>query len=109
VHGRIISSADKELMGDAMRKHQRYSVGLVGQYPALELLSMPEYGAPPTLVVTGDQLTEAFAAWTEKLLSDVELVSPGGAVNVLREATKENRHQLQAAGYFELLPWPVQW
>ena len=109
VHGRIISAADKELMGDATRKHQRYSAGLSGQYPALELLSMPEYGAPPTLVVTGDQLTEAFAAWTEKLLSDVELVSPGGAVTVLREATKENRHQLQAAGYFELLPWPVQW
>jgi hypothetical protein len=110
VHGRIIHAADKELLGEANRKHQRYSAGLVGQHPALELLTMPEYGAaPPALVVTGEQLTEAFAAWTEKLLGDVELVSPGAAQTVLREATRENRHQLQAAGYFDRLPWEVAW
>jgi hypothetical protein len=47
VHGRILLAADKELMGEANRKHQRHSAGLLGQHPALELLTMPEYGAPP--------------------------------------------------------------
>jgi hypothetical protein len=39
----------------------------------------------------------------------VEIVSPGSAVTVLRDATKENRHQLQAAGFFDRLPWAVAW
>jgi len=109
VQGRILTAADKELMGEATRKHQRVSASLVVQHPALELLSLPEYGAPPTLVVTVEELTAAFAAWTSKLLHDVELVSPGGAVTVLKDAGKENRHQLQAVGYFERLPWKVTW
>ncbi|MEO6067795.1 MAG: hypothetical protein ABIQ41_07430 [Gemmatimonadales bacterium] len=109
VQGRVIAAADKELMGEAQRKHQRVSAGLKVEHPALELLSLPEYGAPPTLVVTGEELTAAFAAWTTKLLNDVELVSPGSAMTVLKEAAKENRHQLQAAGYFDRLPWRLTW
>ena len=93
----------------AQRKHQRVSAALLVVHPALELLSLPEYGAPPALVVTVEELTAAFVAWTSKLLQDVELVSPGGAMAVLKDATKENRHQLQAVGYFERLPWKVTW
>src|SRR5437868_5632439 len=74
VQGRIVSAADKELMGEANRKHQRVSASLAVQHPALELLALPEYGAPPALVVTVEDLTAAFAAWTSKLLHDVELV-----------------------------------
>lgn len=109
VQARIIAAADKELMGEAQRKHLRVSASLAVLHPALELLSLPEYGAPPSLVVTGEELATAFAAWTSKLLHDVELVSPGGAGSVLKDATKENRHQLQAAGYFDRLPWKVTW
>jgi hypothetical protein len=109
VQARILTAADKELMGEATRKTQRHSTGLKALHPALELLAAPEYGAPPNLVVTGDELTAAFAAWSEKLLGDVELVSPGGALTVLKEAAKENRHQLQASGFFERLPWKVTW
>ena len=107
--GRIVLSADKELMGEAGRKHARHSAALKALHPAIELLEAPEYGAPSPLVVTGEELTAAFAAWTQKLLQDVELVSPGGAVTVLKEAVKENRHQLQASGYFDRLPWKVTW
>jgi hypothetical protein len=109
VQAKIVASADKELMGDAKRKHERVSTSLRALHPALELLAASEYGPPPALVVTGDDLTSAFAAWTVKLLQDVELVAPGGALTVLKEATKENRHQLQASGYFDRLPWKVTW
>jgi hypothetical protein len=109
VQTRIVAAADKELMGEAGRKHPRISAAVKTLHPAIELLDAPEYGPPPSLVVTGEELTAAFAAWTERLLKDVELVAPGGAVNVLREAAKENRHQLQASGYFERLPWKVTW
>ena len=96
-------------MGEATRKHERNSTSLRALHPALELLAAPEYGAPPALVVTGDELTGAFAAWTVKLLQDVELVAPGGATTVLKEAAKEARYQLQASGFFEKLPWKVTW
>ena len=109
VQAKILAAADKELMGEAKRKHERVSTSLKALHPALELLAAPEYGAPPNLVVTGEELTAAFAAWTAKLLQDVELVAPGGAMAVLKEATKENRHQLQASGYFDRLPWKVTW
>lgn len=109
VQARILAAADKELMGEAKRKDQRHSQGLKALHPALELLAAPEYGPPSTLVVTGDDLTAGFAAWTTKLLEDVEIVSPGGALGILREVAKENRHQLQASGYFDRLPWKVTW
>jgi hypothetical protein len=109
VQARIVASADKELMGEAGRKHPRISAAVKALHPAIELLDALEYGAPPARVVTGEELTAAFAAWTEKLLKDVELVAPGGAVTVLKDAAKENRHQLQASGYFERLPWKVTW
>ena len=109
VQARIVAAADKELMGEAGRKHPRISAAVKALHPAIELLDAPEYGAAPSLVVTGEELTAAFAAWTEKLLKDVELVAPGGAQTVLKDAVKENRHQLQASGYFERLPWKVTW
>ena len=109
VLAKILAAADRELMGEAGRKHERNSAALRAVHPALELLAGPEYGAPPALVVTGDELTGAFAAWTVKLLQDVELVAPGGALTILKEAAKENRHQLQASGYFDKLPWKVTW
>ncbi|HET7042420.1 MAG TPA: hypothetical protein VFI13_10390, partial [Gemmatimonadales bacterium] len=109
VQAKIVAAADKELMGEASRKHERHSSSLKVLHPALELLAAPEYGPPPTLVVTGEELASAFAAWTIKLLQDVELVAPGGALTVLKEAAKENRHQLQATGFFDRLPWKVTW
>ena len=37
------------------------------------------------------------------------LIDVERALGILREVAKENRHQLQASGYFERLPWKVTW
>ena len=34
---------------------------------------------------------------------------PGTATKVLKDATREHRYVLQAAGFYGKLPWRVQW
>ena len=55
-------------------------------------------------VITVARGEEAFA-----FLQEVELVSPGSAERLIRESTRDQRFVLQAAGYYDKLPWKIRW
>ena len=40
---------------------------------------------------------------------DVEIVAPGTAERLVRDATRDQRFVLQAAGYYDKLPWRIHW
>ena len=61
------------------------------------------------LVATDKELTAALAEWAEQLLTQVEIVAPGAAPDIVRDATKDQRYLLQRAGFYERLPWSVNW
>ena len=76
-------------------------------FPLLERFSpaMPTVRDP---VTDADLLTRALGAWIGEALV---AVVPGGhdPEAVLREVAGPRRHLFQAAGFFDALPWKMQW
>ena len=106
---RITQAAEKEMPGEIMKRAYKVRDALAGAHPPLPVLGTPLDREPSPLVTTGDQLTGALAAWTHKLLEQLEIMSPGIAATVLKEATKDQRFMLQKSGFFGRLPWAIHW
>src|SRR5438552_312219 len=80
----------------------------------LELISHGRVSAArgvetPDAVVQPEELAAALMDWSRQLLQGVEVIMPGTAPKILREATREHRYVLQSAGFYGQLPWPVTW
>jgi hypothetical protein len=108
LYWRVVDAVEGEFPGEAAKRAQRVAATLVGN-PALPLLAAPRSAETPPTVVDAAQLATALTDWTRRLLGELEVVMPGTAARVLREATKEHRYVLQAAGFYGRLPWPVSW
>ena len=85
---------------------------LVEQHPVLAHFRVAPPGVmltPPTRdpVVSSRALTSAIAAWVGELLFATSDYGGATPESVLAELTRERRHMLQSAGFFELLPWTV--
>ena len=109
LYWRIVDAVELELPGDAKRRAQKVSDSMVKTHKALGLLSVPRGGDMPDAVVQPDELSLALTDWALQLLEGVEIVMPGTAPKVLKDATREHRYVLQAAGFYGRLPWPVTW
>ncbi len=83
--------------------------GIVGTHKALAVLSVPRGGETPEAVVQPEELSNALTDWSLQLLEGVEVMMPGTAPKILKEATKEHRYVLQSAGFYGRLPWRVAW
>lgn len=106
---RITDAVDAEFPGDGKKRAARAADGMRATVPAIALLTVPREQDVPEAVVQPEELASALADWTRRVLEGVEVMMPGAAVKVLREATREHRYVLQAAGYYAALPWPVTW
>ena len=109
LYWRIVDAVELELPGDAKRRAQKVSDSMVKTHKALGLLSVPRGGDMPDAVVQPEELSLALTDWALQLLEGVEIVMPGTAPKVLKDATREHRYVLQAAGFYGRLPWPVTW
>lgn len=109
LYWRIVDEVEKEFPGEARRRAQKIAAGILGTHKALALLSVPRGGDPPDAVVQPEELSSALADWSLQLLEGVEVVMPGTAPKILKEATREHRYVLQSAGFYGHLPWPVAW
>ncbi len=105
VHQRIGAAVEAEWPGEGRRRSDRTSVALARDEPALGTLLEGQANTP----VSAEALTQALARWVRTLLDEVELVAPGAATRIVREATYEHRYMLQAAGFYDRLPWRVEW
>ena len=106
---RITHAAEKELPGEGTKRAYKTRDALAAAHEPLPVLGTPLDREPGQLVTTADQLTNALAAWTSKVLEQLEIISPGIAATVLKDATKEQRFMLQKSGFFTRLPWTVRW
>src|SRR5438876_767686 len=109
VERRTVDEVDKEFPGEAKRRAQKVSAGLVDAHRAITILSAPRGTDTPDSVVQPEELSNALTDWSLQLLEGVEVMMPGTAPKILREATREHRYVLQSAGYYGRLPWPVAW
>ncbi|HVH67629.1 MAG TPA: hypothetical protein VM716_07170 [Gemmatimonadales bacterium] len=109
LYWRIVDEVDKEFPGEAKRRAQKVSAGIRSTHKAIAILSAPRGAETPEAVVQPDELSNALTDWTLQLLEGVEVMMPGTAPKILREATREHRYVLQSAGYYSRLPWQVSW
>ena len=60
-------------------------------------------------IVDPPVLAEALATWTREILTEFEVSQPLSAARIVRDAAREHRYALQAVGFFDRLPWKIQW
>jgi len=109
LYWRIVDEVEKEFPGEAKRRAQKVSGGIVGQHKAIAILSAARGAETPDAVVQPEELANALMDWSLQLLQGVEVIMPGTAPKILREATREHRYVLQSAGFYGRLPWQVTW
>lgn len=109
LYWRIADEVEKELPGQGRRRAQKVCAGIIGTHKALALLSAPRGADTPEAVIRPEDLSSALSDWSLQLLEGVEVMMPGTAPRILKEATKEHRYVLQSAGFYGHLPWQVAW
>jgi hypothetical protein len=109
LYWRIVEAVDREFPGEAKRRAQKVTAAIVGTHQALAVLSVPRGADTPDAVVRPEELSTALTDWTLQLLEGAEVMMPGTAPKVLKDATREHRYVLQAAGFYSRLPWQVTW
>jgi hypothetical protein len=106
---RISDAIEAESPGDGLRRVDRVTERLLPLRATLGHL-LPSNGSDPSMVATpASELTADFAAWTGALLTEIEVVSPGSGPQILQTTTREQRHLLQAAGFYSHFPWSLTW
>ncbi|HYK82223.1 MAG TPA: hypothetical protein VEU55_03695 [Gemmatimonadales bacterium] len=109
LYWRIVDEVDKEFPGEARRRAQKVSAGIRDAHKAIVILSAPRGAETPDAVVQPEELSNALTDWSLQLLEGVEVMMPGIAPKILREATREHRYVLQSSGFYGRLPWQVTW
>ena len=109
LYWRIVDEVEKEFPGEAKRRAQKVSTGIRDAHKAILILSVPRGSDTPDAVVQPEELSNALTDWSLQLLEGVEVMMPGTAPKILREATREHRYVLQSAGFYGRLPWQVTW
>lgn len=105
----IAHAADREAGQEAMKHVHRLRDLVTKVHESLTVIGAPLDREAASMVATERELTAALAEWTEQLLTQIEIVAPGAAPEILRDSTKGQRFLLQRAGFYERLPWTVNW
>jgi hypothetical protein len=109
LYWRIVDAVEREFPGEAKRRAQKVTTAIVDTHQALALLSVPRGTDTPDAVVRPEELSFALTDWALQLLEGAEVMMPGTATKILKDATREHRYVLQAAGFYGRLPWRVTW
>jgi hypothetical protein len=90
----------------AIAEHAR--ITLLTKHPSLTGFS-PEPASQFDPVCTTAELSRDIAAWaTETVWADMDIEN-GAPQDLLRCVTHERRHMFQSAGFFEHIPWKIEW
>jgi hypothetical protein len=109
LYWRITDAVEAEVPGEGRKRAQKVAATIGATHRAITLLGTPRGKDIPDSVVRPDELSLALTDWALQLLEGVEIVMPGTAQKVLKDATREHRYVLQSAGFYERLPWSVAW
>jgi hypothetical protein len=90
----------------AIAEHARKT--LLARHPTLAGFARAGDG-PFDPVCTPRELSRDIAAWvTETVWAAIDMES-GAPQDLLRGVTRERRHMFQSAGFFEHIPWKLEW
>ena len=106
---RLAAAVNTELNDEGTARARRSIDDVIALHPEATYLRPEAADDPGSLAIGADALTQALAAWATDLLQGVEIVSPAVAPGILREATRDHRHVLRGAGFYDALPWTLDW
>jgi hypothetical protein len=109
VFWRIAEVAEREVPGEALGRAQKLKDRLQATHGSLGVLATPRDKELEPWLLTADAATAGLSDWTRQLLEQLEVIAPGVARQVLKDATRDHRYVLQRAGFFARLPWPLTW
>jgi hypothetical protein len=105
----LVDLAEGEMPRDAGRRSERIRMKLVPEHDALQSVGGPRGIEVADPIVEPSVLADAVAAWVRAYLGELEIVHPQIAARLLREAGREHRFALDAVGFFDKLPWRIEW
>ena len=106
----VLDLLEREAPGQSVRRAERaHNKTLVAGHDVLRHFGLVRGSEVADPIVEPAVLAEALAAWTRELLTEFEVSHPLSAPRVVRDAAREHRYALQAVGFFERLPWRIQW
>jgi hypothetical protein len=100
---------EREAPGEGARRAERVRQRLIPEHDVLRWVGGARGAEQQDPVVEPVALADGVAAWTRELLEEVEVVQPQSAARILKDAAREHRFALSAVGFFERLPWQIQW
>lgn len=106
----VLDLLEREAPGQSVRRAERaHQKGLVAGHDVLRHFGLVRGAEVADPIVEPNVLAEALAVWTRELLTEFEASHPLSAARIVRDAAREHRYALQAVGFFERLPWRIQW
>lgn len=105
----LVDLAEKEMPNDASRRAEKVRSRLSTKHEALKSVGGQRGSTFADPIVEPAAFTEGLAAWTKDFLTELEVVHPQIAPRLLKEATREQRFQFAAQGFFDRLPWKIEW
>lgn len=101
--------AEKECPGDGGKRAEKVRSRLVAAHDVLRSVGGARNLQPADPIVEPAVLAEAVAGWTKEFLGELEVIHPSIAPRLLQEAAREPRFALAAVGFFDRLPWRIEW
>jgi hypothetical protein len=100
---------ERDVPGDGAKRGEKVRMKLAATHEALKGVGGPRGSAFADPIIEPRVFTDSLAAWTRDFLGELEVMHPGIAPRVLKEACREPRFQLAALGFFDRLPWKIEW
>jgi len=100
---------EREAPGQGAKRAERVRQRLISQHQVLQYVGGVRDTEQQDPVVEPVSLADGVAVWTRELLGELEILQPQRAPRLLKSAAREHRFALNAVGFFEKLPWRIQW
>jgi hypothetical protein len=105
----VARAVDREVPGEGAKRVEKTRAKLAAQYDVLRSVGTPQGTEAADPVCEPAHLAEAVGALVKDVLGGLEVTHPGIASRVVRDAGREQRYALAAVGFFERLPWRLDW
>ena len=105
----LTDEAEKECPGDGAKRAEKVRSRLVSTHDVLRCVGGARDLQVADPITEPAALADAVAAWTKEYLTELEVIHPSVAPRLLHEAAREPRYALAAVGFFDRLPWRIEW
>ena len=105
----IADTAERQVPAEALKRASQVRDSLARGSKPLRAIGTPLDREVKEIVTSPEELTSALSDWTAQLLEQLEIIAPGIAPDIIKNATRDHRFVLQKAGFYDRLPWTPSW